>query len=51
MQILSITTDNVSNNDTMVVHLGEILDSFPGATSQTCCFTHTLTEASLQKQS
>jgi hypothetical protein len=26
----------------MVAHLGEILDSFPGAANQTCCFAHTL---------
>jgi hypothetical protein len=42
MQILSITADNASNNDMMVAHLSEVLDSFPGATNQTHCFAHTL---------
>lgn len=41
-QILSITADNASNNDTMVDHLGEILDEFPGASNQTRCFAHTI---------
>ncbi|KAF8954084.1 hypothetical protein BDZ97DRAFT_1600447, partial [Flammula alnicola] len=41
-QILSITADNASNNDTMVEHLGDILDEFPGAANQTRCFAHTL---------
>lgn len=26
----------------MVAHLSDILNSFPGATNQTCCFAHTL---------
>ena len=41
-QILSLTTDNASNNDTMVYHLTEILDDFPGPANQTRCFVHTL---------
>lgn len=41
-QILSLTTDNASNNDTMVHHLAELLDDFPGPANQTRCFAHTL---------
>jgi hypothetical protein len=41
-QILSITVDNASNNDTMVDHLSEILDEFPGTSNQTRCFAHTI---------
>ncbi|KAI9430133.1 hypothetical protein BJY52DRAFT_1100033, partial [Lactarius psammicola] len=40
--ILSVTTDNVSNKDTMVQHLSTLLDIFPGSTNQTCCFAHTI---------
>lgn len=41
-QILSITCDNASNNDTMVEHLATLVDNFPGAANQTRCFTHIL---------
>ena len=41
MQILSVTTYNTSNNDTMIRHLSEILEGFPGAVNQTRCFAHT----------
>jgi hypothetical protein len=41
-QILSLTTDNASNNDTMVHHLAELLNNFPGPANQTRCFAHTL---------
>src|SRR6266498_3694665 len=41
-QILSVTADNVSNNNTMVGHLSELLDEFPGASNQTRCFAHTI---------
>lgn len=42
MQVLSVTADNASNNNTMIEHLSEILDGFPGAANQTRCFAHTL---------
>jgi hypothetical protein len=42
VQILSVTADNASNNDTMIDHLSEVLDKFPGASNQTRCFAHTL---------
>jgi hypothetical protein len=42
MQILSITCDNASNNDTMIGELANLLDDFPGAANQTRCFTHIL---------
>jgi hypothetical protein len=41
-QILSVTCDNASNNDTMIEHLATLVDSFPGASNQTRCFTHIL---------
>jgi hypothetical protein len=41
-QILSITGDNTSNNDTMIRYLGETLDEFPGPANQTRCFVHTI---------
>ena len=41
-QILSITCDNASNNDTMIAELANLLDSFPGPANQTRCFTHVL---------
>jgi hypothetical protein len=41
-QILSVTADNASNNDTMIENLAEILDEFPGASNQTRCFAHTI---------
>jgi hypothetical protein len=42
MQILSITCDNASNNDTMIEELANLLDDFPGPANQTRCFTHVL---------
>ena len=41
-QILSITCDNASPNDTMVIELARILKAFPGATNRTRCFAHIL---------
>jgi len=41
-QILSITCDNASNNDTMITELANLLDDFPGPANQTRCFTHIL---------
>src|ERR1700678_2738227 len=41
-QILSVTSDNASNNDKMVESLADRLDNFPGAASQTRCFLHIL---------
>jgi len=41
-QILSITCDNASNNDTMIAELANLLDDFPGPANQTRCFTHVL---------
>src|SRR5258705_11911270 len=42
MQILSITCDNATNNDTMIEELADLLDDFPGPANQTRCFTHIL---------
>lgn len=39
-QMLSITCDNASNNDTMVDQLGQLVSNFPGATNRTRCFAH-----------
>lgn len=41
-QILSITSDNASNNDVMVKHIAELVPNFPGPANQTRCFTHIL---------
>jgi hypothetical protein len=41
-QVLSITADNASNNDTMFAHLETVLPDFPGAINQTQCFAHTV---------
>jgi len=41
-QILSITCDNASNNDTMITELANLLNDFPGPANQTWCFTHIL---------
>jgi hypothetical protein len=41
-QILSITCDNASNNDTMIAELASLLIDFPGPANQTRCFTHIL---------
>ena len=42
MEILSITCDNASNNDTMIKELANLIDEFPGPVNQTRCFTHVL---------
>ena len=42
MEILSITCDNASNNDTMIKELANLIDEFPGPANQTWCFTHVL---------
>ena len=39
-QILSITCDNASNNDTMVSELEKLLEVFPGESNCTRCFDH-----------
>ncbi|KAF6742602.1 hypothetical protein DFP72DRAFT_765725, partial [Ephemerocybe angulata] len=39
-QILSVTCDNATNNDSMVTELAKHVDAFPGAAAQTRCFTH-----------
>lgn len=41
-QILSITCDNVSNNNIMITELADLVDNFPGAANQTCCFLHVI---------
>ena len=40
MQILSITCDNATNNDTMVDKLEGLVSGFDGATNRTRCFAH-----------
>lgn len=40
MQILSVTCDNASNNDTMVKHMADLLTKFQGDYAQTRCFLH-----------
>ncbi|PBK68153.1 hypothetical protein ARMSODRAFT_841952, partial [Armillaria solidipes] len=53
-QVLSITCDNASNNDTMIEALGDSADvpSFSGQVSRTRCFAHivNLMAKSLLKQ-
>jgi hypothetical protein len=39
-QIISITCDNASNNDTMVEKLKDLLEVFPGDSNRTWCFDH-----------
>ena len=41
-QILSVTCDNASNNDTIVEHLAMLVENFPGAANKTRCFNHIL---------
>src|SRR5271156_2890578 len=50
--ILSVTSDNASNNDKMIENLADRLDNFPGAANQTRCFLHilNLTAKSVIKQ-
>ncbi len=42
MQILLITCDNASNNDTMIEELAVLIDNFPSPANQTHCFLHIL---------
>ena len=42
LQILSITGDNTSNNDSMIKYLSDTIDDFPGPANQTWCFVHTV---------
>jgi nucleoside-diphosphate-sugar epimerase len=37
-----MTCDNVSNNDTMIDELANLLPNFPGPANQTRCFLHVL---------
>ena len=39
-QILSVTCDNASNNDTMIEELASLIDHFPGDANHTRCFLH-----------
>ncbi|TFK35263.1 hypothetical protein BDQ12DRAFT_571381, partial [Crucibulum laeve] len=41
-QVLSITCNNASNNDTMVMELAQLLEAFPDAANHTRCSTHIL---------
>ena len=38
--MLGVTADNASNNDTMVTHLANIIESFVGSAGQVWCFLH-----------
>src|ERR1700690_3554268 len=42
IQILSITCDNASVNDTMINELSKIIEKFSGPSNQTRCFNHIL---------
>lgn len=52
LQILSITCDNASNNDTMIDAIADAMDCFPGEANCTWCFAHitNLVAKSLLKQ-
>ena len=41
-QILGVTCDNASNNDKMIENLADLIEHFPGAVNQICCFVHIL---------
>ena len=41
-QVLSITADNASNNDTMFAYLERVLLDFPRSINQTQYFVHTI---------
>lgn len=41
-QILSVTCDNASPNDAMIVALADLVNVFPGAANRTRCFDHIL---------
>jgi hypothetical protein len=40
VQILSVTCDNASNNDTMIEELKDLVAAFAGEASRTRCFAH-----------
>ena len=42
LQILAITLDNTSNNNTLIDELGELLDGFQGSLTRVRCFAHIL---------
>jgi hypothetical protein len=42
LQILAITTDNVSNNNTLIDELGDLLEGFQGSLMRVRCFAHIL---------
>lgn len=42
VQVLSITCDNASANDTMIDELAKLLNEFPGSANRTRCFNHIL---------
>ena len=42
LQILAFVADTVSNNNTLVDELGDLLDGFQGSLTQVRCFTHIL---------
>ncbi len=42
MQVLGVTCDNASNNDTMIEELARVLPGFAGAPNRVRCFTHVL---------
>ncbi|RPD53315.1 hypothetical protein L226DRAFT_427875, partial [Lentinus tigrinus ALCF2SS1-7] len=39
-QIMNVTCDNASNNDTMIAHLAKLLPAFEGDFHRTRCFAH-----------
>jgi hypothetical protein len=41
-QILSVSCDNATNNDSMIVELAKLVAEFPGPANQTRCFLHVL---------
>lgn len=41
-QILAITTDNASNNNTLIDELGDLLEGFQGSLTRVRCFAHVL---------
>ena len=42
VQVLSVTCDNASANNTMIDKLSELLEEFPGSANHTRCFNHIL---------
>ena len=39
---MSITCDNASVNDVMIVELADLISKFPSEANQMCCFSHVL---------